>query len=290
MRRGIALLAMLALAACIPRGERAARAAARRDAGRAPSATAPTRCNAMSISPASGSRFRALPDQRFAGGCSALGAVQLLDIGTPVTNLGAMTCPLARQFARWAREAVQPAADQWLGSRCVRIETFGTYACRTVNSQPGARLTEHAFANAVDVSAFVLADGRRITVQDGWNGDDERVRRFLRAGPPGRLPALRVGLWPDCRRLSPQPYAFRHGPRPLLPLDAPRLAAKSRADDRPRYPPSASSSRPARKPRPPRRPTLEPADRWTPPTGSPSRTWTSCCARICGRSASSSNC
>ena len=85
-----------------------------------------------------------------------------------------MTCPLARQFARWAREAVQPAAEPWLGSRVVRIETFGTYSCRTVNSRPGARLSEHAFANAVDVSGFVLADGRRITVEQGWNGGDER--------------------------------------------------------------------------------------------------------------------
>jgi hypothetical protein len=140
--------------------------------------------------------FRALPDQRF-GGCSALGAVQLLDIGTPVTNLRAMTCPLARQFARWAREALQPAADQWLGTRVARIETFGTYSCRGVNGQPGARLSEHAFANAVDVSGFVLGDGRRITVQEGWNGGDERVRRFLRAVHQAGCRRFNIGLSPD---------------------------------------------------------------------------------------------
>ncbi|HEX8624456.1 MAG TPA: extensin family protein [Allosphingosinicella sp.] len=126
-------------------------------------------------------RFKALPDRIFAGGCTAIGAVQLLDIGTPVTNLGAMTCPLARQFARWTREAMQPAAKAWLGARVVRIESFGTYSCRPVNSRPGARLSEHGRANAVDVGAFVLDDGRRITVESGWNGGDEDVRRFLRA-------------------------------------------------------------------------------------------------------------
>jgi hypothetical protein len=114
-----------------------------------------------------------------------------------VTNLGAMTCPLARQFARWAREAVQPAAGQWLGSPVRRIETFGTYACRGVNGRSGARLSEHAFANAVDVSAFVLADGRRIAVEQGWHGEDERVRRFLRAIHQAGCRRFNIVLGPD---------------------------------------------------------------------------------------------
>ena len=141
--------------------------------------------------------FRSLPDRRFEGGCSALGSVQLLDIGTPATNLGAMTCPLARQFARWARESVQPEARSRLGARVRRIETFGSYACRSVNGRPGARLSEHAFANAVDVAAFVLADGRRISVEQGWRGEDEAVRAFLRAVHSGGCRRFSVGLGPD---------------------------------------------------------------------------------------------
>ena len=113
-----------------------------------------------------------------------------------------MTCPLARQFARWARESVQSAADQWLRARVVRIETFGTYACRTRNSRPGARLSEHGFANAVDVSGFVLADGRRITVEAGWRGEDERVRRFLRA--------VHQALPPPSHRICPMPPPSLH--------------------------------------------------------------------------------
>ena len=144
-----------------------------------------------------GVEFRILEDRRFDGGCSALGAVQLVEIGTPVTNLGAMTCPLARQFARWVREAVQPAASQWLGAPVRRIETFGTYACRGRNGQAGARLSEHGLANAVDVSAFVLADGRRITVEQGWNGTDERARRFLRTIHAAGCRRFSIGLGPD---------------------------------------------------------------------------------------------
>jgi len=187
---------MLALGACIPRGEQ------RREPPRAETPARVERnspetlqCHIDLARERIG--FRALPDQRFAGGCSALGAVQLLDVGLPVTNLRAMTCPLARQFARWTRESVQPAAEIWLGTRVARIETFGTYSCRGVNGQPGARLSEHAFANAVDVSAFVLGDGRRITVQAGWNGDDERIERFLRAVHQGGCRRFNIGLSPD---------------------------------------------------------------------------------------------
>lgn len=208
------LLALLALTGCIPRetGRPLPRATQSPSAGRTDSAST-LQCHLDLAREEIG--FRVLPDQHFAGGCSALGAVQLLDMGTPVTNLRAMTCPLARQFARWSREALQPAAQQWLGQRIVRIETFGTYACRSVDSQPGARLSEHAFANAVDVSGFVLADGRRITVLEGWNGGDERVRRFLRAIHQAGCRRFAIGLSPDSDRFHYNHLHFdmgRNGP------------------------------------------------------------------------------
>lgn len=129
---------------------------------------------------AAGVRFRPLPDQQFGGGCSATGAVQLLDIGVPTTNLGAMRCGLAKTFAAWIRYGAQPAARQILGSELVRVETMGTYACRnTVGTGGPARLSGHAIANAADVSGFVLADGRRITVLGGWASPDPAVREFL---------------------------------------------------------------------------------------------------------------
>ena len=187
---------MLVLAGCIPRGEQRRPPSRAETPARAErNGTDQTQCHVDLARERI--EFRALPDQRFAGGCSALGAVQLINMGTPASNLRAMTCPLARQFSRWVRESVQPAADQWFGANVQRVETFGTYACRSVNSQPGARLSEHAFANAVDVSGFRLGNGRTITVQEGWNGDDERVRRFLRQVHQGGCRRFNIGLSPD---------------------------------------------------------------------------------------------
>jgi hypothetical protein len=158
--------------------------------------------------------FRILPDRTFDGGCSAIGAVQLLDIGTPVTNLGAMTCPLARGLARWTREAVQPAADQWMKSRVTRIESFGTYACRPVNGQAGARLSEHGRANAVDIGAFTFANGRRVTVLDGWNGADEDARSFLRAVHQAGCRRFATGLGPEANVLHHNHFHFDMGQGP----------------------------------------------------------------------------
>lgn len=141
--------------------------------------------------------FRALPDRTFGGGCSALGSVQLLEIGTPVSDLGAMTCPLARQFARWTREAVQPAARKWLGSSVVKIESMGTYSCRPLNGQAGQKISEHGRANAVDIGAFLFADGRRITVLAGWSGGDPRTQGFLREVHRGGCARFAIGLGPD---------------------------------------------------------------------------------------------
>ena len=124
-------------------------------------------------------RFAGLPDRSFEGGCRTIDTVKLMDFGTPTTNLGAMTCPLASNFTDWARYAVAPAAKHYLGGEVVKIETMGTFNCRNINGGRSGKLSEHAFANAVDVSAFILRDGRRISVLDGWRGSTEE-QAFLR--------------------------------------------------------------------------------------------------------------
>jgi hypothetical protein len=124
-------------------------------------------------------RFAGLPDKSFEGGCRTIDTVKLMDFGTPTTNLGAMTCPLASNFTDWARFAVGPAAKQYLDGEVVKIETMGTFNCRNINGGRSGKLSEHAFANAVDVSAFILRDGRRISVLDGWRGSPTE-QAFLR--------------------------------------------------------------------------------------------------------------
>jgi hypothetical protein len=126
--------------------------------------------------------FTPLPDQYFGAGCSSRNTVRLASLQSDydslgLSNLGPVTCPLANTFAGWARFGVDRAARQILGSPLVKIETMGSYNCRNVAGS--AKRSAHATANAIDVSGFVLADGRRITVRDDWHGGSPSERRFL---------------------------------------------------------------------------------------------------------------
>jgi Extensin-like protein C-terminus len=80
---------------------------------------------------------------------------------------------------RWLADSVQPAAQRWFGARVVEIKQISAYSCRGMNGNPSAHISEHAFGNALDIAAFTLADGRRISVKDGWHGLPEE-QGFLR--------------------------------------------------------------------------------------------------------------
>ncbi|MGE3149567.1 MAG: extensin family protein [Pseudorhodoplanes sp.] len=90
-----------------------------------------------------------------------------------------LACPIVSALDQWIINAVQPAAQKWLGQPVTEIKQISAYSCRGMNGQRGARISEHAFGNALDIAAFVLADGRRITVKDGWYGLPEE-QGFLR--------------------------------------------------------------------------------------------------------------
>lgn len=132
---------------------------------------------------ASGARFDPVPDTYAAPGCNQLGTVQLMALAgdrapLSIANLGPVQCQVAKTFGDWARFGVDRAARQLLGSPVARIETMGSYNCRNV---AGTEVrSAHARAEAIDVSAFVLADGRRIVLKRDWQGGDAATREFLR--------------------------------------------------------------------------------------------------------------
>jgi hypothetical protein len=159
-------------------------------------------------------RYALLPDRTFGGGCSALGSVQLRDIGTPVTNLGAMTCGLGYAFTVWVQSDLQVPAMGEFGSPVARVETMGTYNCRNINGAASGNLSEHATANAVDVAAFVLKDGRRISVLGGWSGD-EREARFLRSVRASACRRFNTVLSPDYNAAHRDHFHFDMGRGPF---------------------------------------------------------------------------
>lgn len=175
-----ALLGLLCLTACIPQPRD--RHIARPRPTVLPNSAQMAQCTADLT--AQGAHFRVLPDYRNETGCSAINAVMLTGAGASITNLGATRCPLANAFVRWVKGPVQQAAQDVYGAHVARVVTMGSYACRQVRGVARASLSEHAFANAIDVSGFVLTNGRSVTVATGWTGaaqDADFLRRIRKA-------------------------------------------------------------------------------------------------------------
>jgi len=103
------------------------------------------------------------------------GALAAAAVNPPAT----LACPLVSALDQWITGAVQPAAMRWFGQRVVAIKQISAYSCRGMNGNPHAHISEHAFGNALDIAAFTLADGRKVTVKTGWHGLPEE-QGFLR--------------------------------------------------------------------------------------------------------------
>jgi hypothetical protein len=109
------------------------------------------------------------PRARYAG---VIGPVEVKPTAT-------LACPIVSALDKWIVNSIQPAAMRWFGQPVTEIRQISAYSCRGMNGQAGARISEHAFGNALDISSFTLADGRRITVKNGWRGTPEE-QGFLR--------------------------------------------------------------------------------------------------------------
>jgi|694.fasta_scaffold46505_2 hypothetical protein len=90
-----------------------------------------------------------------------------------------LDCPMVAELDAWLTDVVQPAAQARFGKSVAQINSMGSYACRGMNNQRGAQLSEHSFGNALDIGGFVLADGRLITLVNDWWRGDEQTRAFL---------------------------------------------------------------------------------------------------------------
>lgn len=107
-----------------------------------------------------------------------------------------LRCPMVPQVERWIRESIGPAARYYFGADLVEVSVAGSYSCRPMNHVSGAKLSEHGYANALDVSGFTLSDGRKISVKRGWNGS-EAEQAYLRVVHRGACKQFTTVLGPN---------------------------------------------------------------------------------------------
>jgi hypothetical protein len=77
-----------------------------------------------------------------------------------------VNCAFAMRLSRF-ESVVQQEARSILHSPVRAIIQLGTYNCRNMAAYPDL-VSEHSFANAIDVAEFVLANGRRVNIERDW--------------------------------------------------------------------------------------------------------------------------
>lgn len=147
-----------------------------------------------------GIRFTALPPRSGEEQCGYRDGVRFtaqgaLDIRYRPGDLGT-SCPVAAALALWEWHVVQPAAIEQFGSKVAAIEHFGSYSCRRVYGRSEGSWSEHATANAIDVAAFRLEDGTRISVVGDWQ-DGGAKSEFLKEVRNGACELFATVLSPD---------------------------------------------------------------------------------------------
>jgi hypothetical protein len=139
-------------------------------------------------------RYVVVPDSTPEPGCPVENSVRVQGSDVRFNGPFLATCPLAAAYAMFELHGLQPAAQAVFGQPVVRIDHFGSFACR--NIARSNRRSQHASANALDMASFHLKDGTRITVARDWQGDGDKAR-FLRQVRDAACKAFNVTLGPE---------------------------------------------------------------------------------------------
>ncbi|QHM70543.1 extensin family protein [Mixta intestinalis] len=109
------------------------------------------------------------------GACPLPAPIRIQQLaGVKLSSSFLASCPLAISSTMFVIQAKKSALASPLHSSLVQIDHVGSYACRNIYHRATGRLSEHATANAWDVTAFRLANGTRLSVGKEWKGTGEK--------------------------------------------------------------------------------------------------------------------
>ncbi|MGE4063015.1 MAG: extensin family protein [Rhodospirillaceae bacterium] len=123
--------------------------------------------------------YKPLDERPVKNGCGLKAGVQIERSHIAYNQVFEARCALVAGLY-WFERDLQALAREHLHSDIVRVEQWGTYACRNINARKDPRRSQHATANAIDIAGFVLSDGNTVQVLRDWGADNAKGR-FLAA-------------------------------------------------------------------------------------------------------------
>jgi len=141
--------------------------------------------------------------------CIVKHGVRIARIGDAIISPNAVvTCSLATSLLAWEKE-VQNTAHEVLGVRISEIKHVGTYSCREIRTMPKI-LSEHAYANAIDIVSFRSEDGTRYAVKRDWQRD-HKVSAFLKGIAVKACQSFSLTLTPNSNRAHADHFHLDNG-------------------------------------------------------------------------------
>lgn len=152
-----------------------------------------------------------LPDFVATPQCGIADQVELTSIGGAQLEPLNTRCQTALRLAAWHRFGVVPAAETHFGQGVAEIAHISSYSCRQIRTPKGqsTRLSTHATAEAVDVSGFLLENGMRVTLTDGWDNPGQGAD-FLREIHKSACKWFGLTLGPNYNNLHANHFHLQH--------------------------------------------------------------------------------
>lgn len=156
-----------------------------------------TACPAMLLGQVEGKALPPLVEKQ-CGTQSPLSITAVLANGrmVPFSGPATLTCGMATALPHWVA-AVDNYVQARDNTRIASVIVGTSYMCRNVNNSANGNLSDHAFADALDVVGFRLDDGRTITVTEGWPGTEAQGSRIIRYAHDAACSSFTTVLGPE---------------------------------------------------------------------------------------------
>lgn len=137
-------------------------------------------------------------------GCGIPNAVRLRTVhGITLTAPATINCTTAQSLSAWVLDAEEIIGNT--GGGIANLRVVASYACRTRNSRAGARLSEHATGNAVDIAGIGLQNGSELSVLNDWRSGNGSIMRGLHEAACGTFGTV---LGPESDRFHQDHFHF----------------------------------------------------------------------------------
>ncbi|WP_299684672.1 extensin family protein [uncultured Tateyamaria sp.] len=158
-----------------------------------------------------GATFQPMADLVTAPQCGIADRVRLTAIGAARLRPVETRCQTALRTAMWHHHGITPAARRHFAQGVSAIHHASSYNCREMRTTAGGtgRMSTHATADAIDISGVTLADGRKLSLLDGWPAADNRGA-FFRDLRDSACMWFRLSLGPDYNRLHADHFHLQH--------------------------------------------------------------------------------